>query len=191
MVNEMTSSQKQAALQAYQSSLQSQADDQLPYGVEAVTYDDEEDDDDAEMVDPSEFMEEGNLEIEEEMEEEGGQVSMEITPELPTAQIEIDTSPEPEPEKNDMEEIAVEENPATGEDHVDKQQDEESIENEESVSPVPAVAAEDSPGNTENIEDQAGEEEAADHIEIEQPPVTQEVIDEGGEADDEKDKNSD
>ena len=62
MVNEMTASQKAAALQAYQDSMISQ-NEQLPFGVEAVTYDDEEHlDMDLEM-DPSDFMEEGNLEI--------------------------------------------------------------------------------------------------------------------------------
>ena len=191
MVNEMTSSQKQAALQAYQRSLHSQDDDQLPFGVEAVTYDDEDDDemDDAEVVDPTEFMEEGNLEIEEGMEEESEQVDMEVTPELAADQIEIDEGPDPE--------ISQLETPATNEDHAEIKEAtaEENIEAEEVDQPVsPESATGEDHENTEKIELQQTDEdntETEDHIEIEQPPVTQEVIDEGGEADDEKDKNSD
>ena len=98
MVNEMTASQKAAALKAYQDSLKSH--DDLPFGVEAVTYDEDDEDD---GVDPTEFMETSTLEIDE------------------------------------------------------------------------------SEGKGETVE------LSTDHIEIEQPPVTQEVIDEGGEADDEVD----
>ena len=82
----------------------------LPFGVEAVTYDDDEDEDMEDTgLDPTEFMEEGNLEI--------------------------DTD--------------------------DEQGDDAIVMNED-----PVVRE--------------------DHIEIEQPPVTEEVIDQGGEADDEK-----
>ena len=98
MVNEMTASQKAAALKAYQDSLKSH--DDLPFGVEAVTYDEDDEDD---GVDPTEFMETSTLEIDE---SEGQGATVELS---------------------------------------------------------------------------------TDHIEIEQPPVTQEVIDEGGEADDEVD----
>ena len=138
MVDEMTSSQKQAALQAYQNSLRSD-NEQLPFGVEAVTYDEDEDDDgemdDSEVVDPTQFMEEGNLEIDEEMDEGTEEVTA-ITEEAEEA------SPEPEESNLEPEHIEIE------------------------------------------------PEAEPDHIEIEQAPVTQEVIDEGGEADDEK-NNSD
>ena len=123
MVKEMTESQKAAALQAYQQSLSAQSNQEhLPFGVEAVTYageeEEDEDMDDAEMVDPTDFMEEGVLEIDEDMED-----------------------------------------------------------------PSEDVTTEEQNAADENVDD--------DHIEIQQPPVTQEVIDEGGEGDDEKDKNSD
>ena len=62
MVNEMTTSQKAAALQAYRESLSS-PDEHLPFGVEAVTYDDEEHLNDVLDMNPSDFMEEGNIEI--------------------------------------------------------------------------------------------------------------------------------
>ena len=63
MVNEMTASQKAAAIEAYRESLSS-PEEHLPFGVEAVSYEDDEEhlDDNLEM-DPSDFMEEGNLEI--------------------------------------------------------------------------------------------------------------------------------
>lgn len=129
MVDEMTASQKQAALQAYQNSLRSH-EEQLPFGVEAVTYDeDEEEMEDSEVVDPTEFMEEGNLEIDDEMDDGIGEVAA------------VTEVASPEPEESNSEHVEIEPEP--------------------------------------------------DHIEIEQAPVTQEVIDEGGEADDEKDKNSD
>ena len=86
----------------------------LPFGVEAVTYDDEDEDMDDTGIDPTEFMEEGNLEI--------------------------DTDDE---QMDDGDTIVMNEDPVVREDE--------------------------------------------DHIEIEQPPVTEEVIDQGGEADDEKD----
>ena len=71
-VNEMTASQKAAAVQLYQHSLlssrpaadQNQSD--LPFGVEAVTYDE----DDNEEFDVSQFMEEVTAEDVEDMEEE-------------------------------------------------------------------------------------------------------------------------
>merc|ERR1719510_1116591 len=66
MVKEMTESQKVAALQAYRNSLmdQSEADD-LPFGVEPVTYgeDIEDDYDYMEDLDPSQFMEEITEEV--------------------------------------------------------------------------------------------------------------------------------
>ena len=63
MVNEMTASQKAAAIEAYRESLSS-PEEHLPFGVEAVTYEDDEEhlDNNLEM-DPSDFMEERNLEI--------------------------------------------------------------------------------------------------------------------------------
>lgn len=63
MVNEMTASQKAAAIEAYRESLSS-PEEHLPFGVEAVTYEDDEEHIDNHLeMDPSDFMEEGNLEI--------------------------------------------------------------------------------------------------------------------------------
>lgn len=63
MVNEMTASQKAAALEAYRESLSS-PEEHLPFGVEAVTYNDDEEHLDIDLeMDPSDFMEDGNLEI--------------------------------------------------------------------------------------------------------------------------------
>ena len=63
MVNEMTASQKAAALEAYRESLSS-PEEHLPFGVEAVTYNNDEEHLDIDLeMDPSDFMEDGNLEI--------------------------------------------------------------------------------------------------------------------------------
>ena len=63
MVNEMTASQKAAALEAYRESLSS-PEEHLPFGVEAVTYNNDEEHLDIDLeMDPSDFMDDGNLEI--------------------------------------------------------------------------------------------------------------------------------
>merc|ERR1719510_1637154 len=133
MVKEMTESQKVAALQAYRNSLmdQSEADD-LPFGVEPVTYgeDIEDDYDDMEDLDPTQFMEEITEEVDtalemdvdvalavsaegEDMEEVGLVDHIEIEEPPETEEIAGETNEdlvEPEPEPPETEEIAGETN---------------------------------------------------------------------------------